>query len=63
MTFATSINSKITAQDVPYLGQNPAQFFEKEVDGKEVIRNGESFYKISNADLMRPFFMSIVSNS
>ena len=63
MTFATSINSKITAEDVPYLGQNPAQFFEKEVDGKEVIRNGESFYKISNADLMRPFFMSIVSNS
>jgi hypothetical protein len=63
LTFATSINSKITARDVPYLGQNPAQFFEKEVDGKEVIRNGESFYKISNADLMRPFFMSIVSNS
>lgn len=63
MRFATSINSKITDDEVPYLGQNPAQFFEKKVDGKEVIRDSESFYKISNADLMRPFFMSIVSNS
>lgn len=53
----------MTAEGVPYLGQHPAQFHEKEVDGNEVIRNGESYYKISNADLMRPFFMSIVSNS
>ena len=53
----------MTAEGTPYLGQIPAQFPVKEVDGKEVIRNGESFYKISNADLMRPFFMSIVSNS
>ena len=53
----------MTAEGTPYLGQIPAQFPVKEVDGKEVIRSGESFYKISNADLMRPFFMSIVSNS
>ncbi len=29
----------------------------------EVKINSESFYKISNYDAMRPFFMSIVSNS
>lgn len=53
----------MTAEGIPHLGQHPAQFPEKEVGGKEVVRDGESFYKISNADLMRPFFMSIVSNS
>ena len=63
MTLETLTNSKIAAEDIPQLGQTPAQFYNKEVNGKEVIRNGESFYKISNADLMRPFFMSIVSNS
>ncbi|WP_242158041.1 hypothetical protein [Aestuariivivens sediminis] len=35
----------------------------KEVKGELVNLNGEQFYKISNCDKMRPFFMSIVSDS
>ncbi len=35
----------------------------REVKGKLVNLNGERFYKISNSNLMRPFFMSIVSDS
>ena len=46
-----------------YIGQKKANFTIKKVKGKEIIVNGESFYKISNSDFMRPFFMSIVSNS
>lgn len=34
-----------------------------EVQGELVTINKEQFYKISNSDLMRPFFMSIVSDS
>ena len=30
---------------------------------EEDIINNESFFKISNVDKMRPFFMSLVSNS
>ena len=33
------------------------------VEGVEVTRNGEMFFKIENVDGMRPFFMSIVSHS
>jgi hypothetical protein len=33
------------------------------VSGHEVQIDGENFYKISNVDAMRPFFMSLVSNS
>ena len=33
------------------------------VKGEEVQIGGENFYKISNVDGMRPFFMSLVSNS
>ena len=36
---------------------------DKEVTLKKVIRQGENFFKISNSDEMRPFFMSIVSAS
>jgi hypothetical protein len=63
--FAETINlsSAMTKDDAIYFGANRAQFSTKDVKGDEVTRNGESFYKISNADLMRPFFMSIVSNS
>ena len=46
-----------------YIGQKKANFTIKKVKGKEIIVNGESFYKISNSDFMRPFFMRIVSNS
>ena len=46
-----------------YLGTQQAIFSDAEVDLQEVIIGGEPFYKITNVDAMRPFFMSIVSNS
>lgn len=46
-----------------YIGEGKANTSSKEVNGKEVNIGGESFYKIANVDGMRPFFMSIVSNS
>ena len=36
---------------------------DKSVEMNIVAINGENFYKISNSDSMRPFFMSIVSDS
>ncbi|TVZ57222.1 hypothetical protein OD91_2538 [Lutibacter sp. Hel_I_33_5] len=45
------------------IGNIKSQFLEKEVLGQQVSLKGETFYKISNVDGMRPFFMSIVSNS
>ena len=36
---------------------------EKKVEGKQIKIKNENFYKISNVNKMRPFFMSIVSNS
>ena len=50
-------NSKI------YLGNTEAHLSKKEVNGELTTIQGEEFYKISNVDSMRPFFMSIVSNS
>ena len=55
--------NQLTDNDSMYIGQKKANFTIKKVKGKEIIVNGESFYKISNSDFMRPFFMSIVSNS
>lgn len=49
--------------DAIYFGAQGTKFSTKEVKGEEIIQNGETFYKISNVDGMRPFFMSIVSNS
>ncbi|MCJ7757331.1 MAG: hypothetical protein MUP24_04230, partial [Gillisia sp.] len=46
-----------------YIGENKASFEANEVNGKLVTIGNESYYKISNVDEMRPFFMSIVSNS
>lgn len=46
-----------------YIGKTPANFSNKEVSADQVIFEGEVFYKISNFNKMRPFFMSIVSNS
>ena len=46
-----------------YIGNNKACFTEPEVEGKLVNFEGESYYKISNFNAMRPFFMSIVSDS
>ncbi|MDB9973920.1 hypothetical protein OAD83_03295 [Gammaproteobacteria bacterium] len=44
-----------------YLGSLQSKFNNSDVDGSEVVINGENFYKISNVSAMRPFFMSIVS--
>ena len=33
------------------------------VEGSQVVIGNETYYKISNNDAMRPFFMSIVSDS
>ena len=63
MTFTTLTKPTMIAEKPLFLGQHPAQFQDKEVKGEEVTKNGETFYKISNVDGMRPFFMSIVSNS
>jgi len=46
-----------------YLGNIKSSFHDKEVTGEQVIIGNEAYYKISNVDSMRPFFMSIVSNS
>ena len=46
-----------------YLGEKEAHFSEPAIEGKLVILEGEKYYKISNSDAMRPFFMSIVSDS
>ncbi len=46
-----------------YIGSNKAAFGAGEVKGEAVIIGNENYYKISNVDEMRPFFMSIVSNS
>lgn len=58
-----NINHIMTSDDTVFLGEQPSQFSNKKVKGEEITRNGETFYKISNVDAMRPFFMSIVSNS
>ena len=46
-----------------HIGQNPVQSHRERVRGDLVVLNGEDFYRIENYDRMRPFFMSIVSNS
>ena len=46
-----------------YVGDVELNVQGHEVSGSLVTMDGESFYKISNVDGMRPFFMSIVSDS
>ncbi|MBG7630589.1 MAG: hypothetical protein IZT56_09160 [Bacteroidetes bacterium] len=46
-----------------YIGDKEASFEANEVKGELVIIGDESYYRITNVDEMRPFFMSIVSNS
>ena len=46
-----------------YIGKNPAYFSDHEVGGEYVEIENETYYRISNNDTMRPFFMSIVSDS
>jgi hypothetical protein len=46
-----------------FLGKNKADFKSHEVKGKMIHFENETYYKISNSDEMRPFFMSLVSDS
>jgi hypothetical protein len=45
------------------IGPHSAQFADTNVKGEQIKIEGESFYKISNVNGMRPFFMTIVSHS
>ena len=49
--------------DQLYIGNNISSFKELKVAGELVQIGNESYYKISNSNAMRPFFMSIVSDS
>ena len=46
-----------------YLGNTTLHPTADKIKFDEIIRKGESYYKIANSDAMRTFFMSIVSNS
>ncbi len=46
-----------------FIGNNTASFQDRHLKGELVTLNSELYYKISNVDHMRPFFMSIVSDS
>ena len=46
-----------------FLGKNSAYNPSLEVSGTQVIIEGEVYYKILNSNKMRPFFISLVSNS
>ncbi len=46
-----------------YIGNSQASFKEEDITGELTNFEGEVYYKISNSDEMRPFFMSLVSNS
>ena len=46
-----------------YVGDLKSLVENKKVEGNQLKIGNENFYKISNVDKMRPFFMSIVSNS
>lgn len=50
--------------DAPlHVGETQIKIPESTVQGQLVEIDGETFYKIANYDLMRPFFMSIVSDT
>jgi hypothetical protein len=46
-----------------FIGNNEASFTQKEIKGELVTFDNEIYYKISNCNAMRPFFMSIISDS
>ena len=46
-----------------FLGKNKADFMTREVNGAMINFENEAYYKIENSNEMRPFFMSIVSDS
>ena len=46
-----------------YIGNNPIINRDLNIKGDYVTYEGETYYRISNCHLLRPFFMSIVSDS
>jgi hypothetical protein len=56
------INQNMSKSPI-YIGNRPASFHEMEVKGELLTFDNELYYKISNSNKMRPFFMSLVSNS
>ena len=57
------VTEDIMSKNPIYIGNNLASFDEREIKGKLIAFDNEIYYKISNSDQMRPFFMSLVSNS
>ncbi|MET2986496.1 hypothetical protein [Aureibaculum conchae] len=51
------------AKNTIFIGKNKVQNISLDVKGEEINFDNEVYYKISNSDGMRPFFMSLVSNS
>lgn len=49
--------------NLPNMNHKDSKMEDKNVSMEMVAINGENYYKISNSDQMRPFFMSIVSDS
>ena len=45
------------------LGKNPLWFNADPIQGQQVTLEGEDYYQIANYDRMRPFFMTVVSDS
>ena len=46
-----------------FLGKNPVRSGAETVAGGQVVQDGEDFYRITNSDRLRPFFLSIVSSA
>ena len=46
-----------------FLGRNPVRSGAGKIEGRQVVLDGEEFYRISNCDRLRPFFLSIVSSA
>ncbi|NAS11474.1 hypothetical protein [Poritiphilus flavus] len=46
-----------------FIGKSKADHAQKEISGKLVRFETEDYYKVSNSDAMRPFFMSVVSDT
>jgi hypothetical protein len=53
----------MTRNDGVLLGSHPIARTERTVEGELVDYDGERFYRIAHAEAMKPFFMSIVSDS
>src|SRR5215468_3442068 len=60
---SADISSEMTRPDSVFLGKQPIARLERKVDGELVDYDGERFYRILQAEAMKPFFMSIVSDS